>query len=108
MAVSQLSEPDNTGDDDATPFLTLTWQHYPHMKEPKEVLIIGSFGDCTNLEQRKLVRSIIYYRIHIICDLDTLYHERYFQIISLMNGEGKRLRNLQTFTKEILNVIILN
>ena len=64
MAVFQLSEPDNTGDDDATPFLTVTWRHYPHMKKKKEVLIIGSFGDCINLEEQKLVRGIIYYRIH--------------------------------------------
>ena len=85
--VSQLSKPlilDDTGDDadpetrsdSATPLFTQTWRHHPHVKVLKEVLIIGSFGDCINLEQQKLVRVIIYYRIHIICNLGILYHER--------------------------------
>ena len=114
--VSQLSKPlvlDDTGDDtdpetrsdSATPLFTQTWRHHPHVKVPKEVLIIGSFGDCVNLEQQ-LVGGIIEYII--ICNLDILHCKRYFQLISLMNGEGKKLKKLQTFTKKILNAIIFN
>ena len=70
--VSQLSKPlvlDDTGDDtdlktgsdSATPLFVQTWRHHPHVNAPREILIIGSFGDCVNLEQQQLVRCIIKY-----------------------------------------------
>lgn len=40
-------------DDSATPLVNVTWRHYPH--EPREVMVIGSYGDLKNWLQQKLV-----------------------------------------------------
>ena len=39
--------------DSATPIFNTTWRHYP--PGPKEMMIIGSYGDHENWEQQQLV-----------------------------------------------------
>ena len=76
--VSQLSRPsvqagvDDAGDDtdqgigsdSATPMVNTTWRHYPFT--PREVMIIGSFGDQIDHLKQQSVNSFINYVILLL------------------------------------------